>query len=195
MSKEQTQQERQKIADELFSVDLKRAVVMTSIARIFLEDVMSRKRLPKQLHPDITGPIRDGMKKLEDVVRSMNPYKDQKMYLDRTLKQDKLLDIATIVDNMLRINVEENQEVYDEFLGMVTDVINEIFYAQKNRRKAHFGKYRALFKFFTDELHADINRLPPRIMFINKQELFFRPAAVIDNSEIKDNFQILSTYS
>lgn len=185
MNKTEEQLRHEQEVNTRFTLDVKRAVVMTAIARYHLEAVTERKMLPKALSREILLPIQESMKSLENRVRGAYP-KDRNLYLDRSLKMDKLLDIGNIVDTMLRINGEENQEIYEEFLSMVIGVINEIFYAQSHRRKFHFSKYRAIFKFVTEEMRGDINKQPSRI-YIRGEDLFFRAAPPSDHSEIKDS--------
>lgn len=75
----------------------------------------------------------------------------------------KLHDVARLLDTLMRIGNEENSEIYDEFLGLVIDAIVNVFYAQTHRKNIHFGKYKALFKLFAEELRADVNREPGQL--------------------------------
>lgn len=86
-------------------------------------------------------------------------------WLERNLGEEKTLDVARLIDTLTRIGEEETDEKYNEFLGICIDVIMAIFYAQENRRNLHFGKYKALFKLFTDEMQADISRQPGQLWF------------------------------
>lgn len=124
------------------------------------------------------------MDRMEREIRRTTHNQKLGTYLDRNLKQEKMLDMATLVDLTARIGGEENQEIYDEFLGLLVDCIDKIFYSQSNRRKMHFPKYRALFQLFANELKADVNHVPGQVFF-NKGELFLRTSPPQIDTEVK----------
>jgi len=93
--------------------------------------------------------------------------KDDKVlgWLVRKPDESKSHDVARLLDMLQRIGNEEGTEEYDEFLGIVIDSIHSVLYAQENRKKIWFGKYKALFKLFSDELRADVNKQEGQLFF------------------------------
>jgi len=49
----------------------------------------------------------------------------------------------------------------------------------------HFGKYKALIGLLTDEIKADVNGTPGRVLFTNKRELYLKASATDSSHEIK----------
>lgn len=148
--------------------DLLRVLLQARILKMYMEELLV----------DSPDPIKNGgtrvTREIVELERKILNHTDEQFpWLRKELDKDKLWDIASIADLMTRINVEEKEEVYEEFMGMLVKCINTIFYAQKNRKNIYFGKYRALFKLFTDELTADVNQQPSQFWFRNRDGLLF----------------------
>lgn len=162
--------------------DLLRTLLQSRILKMYMEELLE----------DAPDTIKNaGVRVTREIVelerKILNHTDDQFPWLRKELDKKKLWDIAAVADIMTRINVEEKEEVYEEFMGMLIHCINTIFYAQQNRKTIHFGKYRALFKLFVDELHADVNQEPSQFWFrVRDGVLFSRTNPLPENpSQLK----------
>lgn len=124
-----------------------------------------------QMHKDSTGDMKqivermdESIERYEQAVLETLPRSNAK-WLENELEKDKLFDVASLIELTARIGSEENTEKYDEFLALVVDLLENVFYAQKNRKNIHFGKYKALFKLIGDELRRDTNREASQLWF------------------------------
>ncbi len=91
-------------------------------------------------------------------------------YLDKTPKREKLINIVTVVDLMARIGHEETPHIYDDLVDMIVGVIDSVFYAQKNRRNIHVGKFRLLIEMIEKELRADVDKVKTPLMYLPNQK-------------------------
>lgn len=98
-----------------------------------------------------------------EVIRTTNKTNS---YFDKTPKDDKLQDIATVVDIIARIGNEEDQSHYDDMLDIIVSTIDLVLYAKENRRTLHIGKVRALFRFVEKALIEDIKRKPSNVEYL-----------------------------
>jgi len=166
------------------ALDECRLAFMASITCHFARLLLENGELSKGMNRNV---IRQTLDQLERCVREVRrtavPHNPS--YLDRNVKKEKLLDMATIVDLVARVGIEENKDRYEEFLGLVIDCLDEVFYTQSHRRNMHFGKYKALIWLLTDEIKADVNGTPGRVLFTNKRELYLKASATDPSHEIK----------
>ena len=95
---------------------------------------------------------------------------------------DKVIDIARLLDTLIRIGAEEKTEVYNEFLGIIIDALVNTFYAQSHRKRIHFGKYKAIFSLIAEEIRRDVNK-EPGLLWYKDQSIWFK-AGTTDN-EVK----------
>ena len=166
------------------ALDQCRVSFMAAITVHFLELLMQHESLPNGMNRNVLKQTLDQLNRcVREVKRTAIPHNPH--YLDRNLKQPKILDLATVVDALARVGIEDSPEHYEEFLGILVDCIDAVYYAQQNRRKMHFGKYRALFKLLVDEIQADVNGQPGQLLFTNKKDLFMRTAPPHHEHEIK----------
>lgn len=98
-------------------------------------------------------------------------------------------DIAAVSDLMQKINIEEGQDMYEEFLGLLLKSLMSILYAQGQRKKIYFQKYKAIFQLLADELKADTDGQPGFFLYAaypghKEKELFVR-AIKSDNQTLK----------
>jgi hypothetical protein len=126
---------------------------------------------------ELTDGIDDTVRAVRDFEKTVfsNTPRLEAEWLEKEIQKDKLSDVARIIETTLRIGGEEKAEVYDEFLEMLLDSIDTVFYAQKNRKGIHFGKYRQLFKMFTEEVKFDVNKQKGRLLF-QDGSIYFRTA-------------------
>lgn len=148
------------------------------------------RRFLTQSHKDCTGHMKMVIEKVdqsieeyEKAVLSSIPTSNAK-WLENELEKDKLFDIAALTEITARIGTEEKDDIYEEFLGLLTDLIDNIFYCQKHRKNIHFGKYKALFKLIGDELKRDTNREPSQLWYRDGQ-LWMRSMVPEPKTEVK----------
>lgn len=167
------------------AVAQRRTAFMAGICISYLKDLMDCRSLPPAVNRNVVRQAKEQLERFVREIRRTVPPHDE-TYLDKILKRDKLLDTGILIDACARIGVEEDERPYDEFFGMVIDCIDAIFYAQQNRRKMHFSKYRALFKLFEAEIRRDVNDQPGQIIY-NKDthSLFLRTAPPVQTPQIR----------
>jgi hypothetical protein len=159
--------------------------MMASIAHHFIKLVAEHPKYIPEMNLNVVHQTLGQVERFKREIHRTTHDKHEKVYFTKNLKPEKLLDMATIIDAMARIGVEEHQGIYDEFLGLVIDLLDSVFYAQKHRRKMHFGKYKALFALISGELKRDVNHQPGQVLFTNQGELFLRTAPPQTETEIK----------
>lgn len=176
----QTVANKDEVKKELLNLDLLRTLFLCQIARSYLDQITEWEQTPIELKVLAKVSI-NAISATQDELAK--PATDLK-WLTQTLQKDKLFDIATIVELMAKIGYEEKQEEYEEFVGMLTDCLSAILYAQEHRKKIFFPKYKALFELMASELRADTN-LQPGQLWYRFGELFMRTAAPDHKSEMK----------
>lgn len=177
--------QRKPVTPEAYlALDECRAAFMAHIATHFIKILLSHEKLPNGMNRNVIKQTLDQLDRMVREVRKTaiphNPH-----YLDRNLKQNKVLDLATIVDTVARIGIEDGGELYEEFVGLVIDCLDTVFYAQTHRRKLYFGKYKALFHLFTEEVKADVNGTGSQVYLSPTKELFLRTNPTDHKHEIK----------
>lgn len=167
------------------ALDQCRVAFMAVITAQYLDLLMQYQTLPNGMNRNVLKQTADQLHRcVREVKRTTIPHNPH--YLDRNLKEPKILDIATVVDAMARIGLEESPDIYEEFLGLMVDCIDSVFYAQQNRKKMHFGKYRLLFESLSKEIKADVNGQPGQFFYNqHKKELYIRTDAPHHESEMK----------
>lgn len=104
-------------------------------------------------------------------------------WLEANPSPDKLFAAATIVEMISKIGVQENEFVYEEFLDMVVSLLDVIFYGQKQRKRIHFSKYKALFELIRNEFKADVNGQPGQLEYKDKT-IWFRSVSLVPKTDI-----------
>jgi len=185
---EDTIQKTKHVTDDLTTTQVAlsqcRTAFMAGITLHFLHLLMKESNLPEKLNRNV---LRESEEQIYQLVRELRRTAVDHLpsYMDRNLENSKILDMATLVDIIGRIGVEMNDDVYEEFFGLVVDCIDAVFYAQQNRRNLHFGKYKALFKLFTDEVKADVNKQIGQVLYTADKKLFLRTGIPVQSPEIR----------
>lgn len=143
--------------------DLLRVLFHGRILKGFVNDLITK-------NPDTSDSIKNStwkvMREMVTLERKiLNQVDEQFPWLSNDLDSSKLWDISAIDDLLIRIGTEEKPGFYEEFLGMLVSCLNAVLYMQENRKNIHFGKYKALFKLFTDEVMFDTNRVDGQLLF------------------------------
>lgn len=165
-------------------LDVLRATLMAAVTAQSIGELAESNQLPAGFNRNVAKQTQDQLERFKRELIRTSP-KSTPNFLTKAPKLEQLNDIATLIELVHRIGSEENHNTYEEFVGIVLDAIWAVWYAQKNRKNLHFGKYKALFKLFTDEVKADVNHTPAQVLFTQKGELFLRTAAIIPKQNIK----------
>lgn len=153
------------------SIYLLQSVLMMHIAKDMLKDLGTDAELPPGLNTNVLKQTTEAMDRfIREVRRTVGK---TGTYLDHVPTRDKNLDSLNVLNLLNRIGMEENQAVYDEFLGLVVDLLDSVFYAQKHRRSIYFPKYKMLFQLVHEELRSDVNNQPGQLHY-DKGELYLR---------------------
>lgn len=153
--------------------DLLRVLFFIRLANIHIDNLIIK-------NPDVDPSIKNGTFRVNREIKILekkvlHATDDQFPWFKVELDKAKVWDIGSIVELMTRIGSEEKESIYEEFLALVMEVLNAIYYSQVKRKHMNFGKYRALFKVFTDELIADSNRQDGQVLYKNG-EIYLRTA-------------------
>lgn len=164
--------------------DLLRTLLQVRISKMYMNSLVTEN--DTDIIPDTirTGVTRVTREIVELERKILNHTDNQFPWLRKEVEKAKLWDIARVNDLMIRIGHEEDQEVYEDFVGMLIECITSIFYSQKTRKKLHLGKYRALFKIFADEVIADSEHRQGQIMHCNG-EIYLRTSPPEFEQELK----------
>ncbi len=183
MREQQSTTEDHTVSEQYGVVEQCRAAFMADIARQFINQVTKNKDLPTGMNRNVLKQTEEQLARCVREIRRTTP-EHQSIYLDRNLKFEKMLDIATTVFLVARIGIEEKDDIYEEFFGLIIDVADQVFYAQENRKKMHFGKYKALFKMLANEIKADVNRQQGQVLYTTNGDLYLRTTPSIPSPEI-----------
>lgn len=173
----------QPTAVEESQLDVLRSVLMMNIATAKLRGI---------LNSDL--PLPDGMNSrvLQNTIDTMDRFTRESKrtigktntYLDRLPHLEFVENASMVCDMLFRIGVEQNQAIHEEFLGLIIDTLDVVFYAQSHRKAMHFPKYRALAQVMIDEIKADVNRTSNQVQFV-QGSLWFKNSPAIDEPKIK----------
>lgn len=165
-------------------LDVLRAKLMVAVAADSIGELAESSQLPAGFNKNVAKQTQEQLQRFNRELIRTAP-KCNPNYLTKEPKVEQLNDVATLVELVHRIGAEENNNTYEEFLGIVIDSLWAVWYAQKNRKNLHFGKYKALFKMFADEVKADVNHTPGQVLFTQKGELFLRSSAPVHKPTLK----------
>ena len=154
------------------NIDLLRSVLIMNISRMLIDKIIERgTQLPESMNSNIPKQTLESMDRYaREVKRAIGK---TNTYLDKLPRWEKVIDTVTVFDLLNRIGMEERDDKYEEFFGILVDCIDTVFYAQKHRKNLNFGKFKALFKLFTEEVRSDVNHESGVIQYF-KGELYFK---------------------
>lgn len=159
------------------------AVLMMNISREMIKDLSTSKELPEGMNSNV---LRQTLEQMDRFIREVRRTVGKtNTYLDQVPQGDKVIDSLNVLDVLNRIGMEESQAIYDEFLGMVVDLLDSVFYAQKNRKSIYFNKYKAFFQLVSEELRSDVNHQRGQLHF-HQGELFLRTTPAIHEPKIEE---------
>jgi len=173
------------------AIGVLQAMLQLRIARTLTEDLLTDKQVPESVNRNI---IRQTLEAIDKLQREVNRTIPKSIpYLENRLHRSKIIDIANVQEMMIRIGVEEKPDVYNEFMGLVVDLLDSVYYAQKHRKNIYLPKYKALFKMIADELKTDVNHERGQVQYLitkntdgsTTSELFLRTAPPVHHPKIK----------
>lgn len=168
---------------EQSSIDVLRTALMMNIAAISLKGILnSELPLPAGMNANVLKQTVDTMDRFTR--ESKRTIGKTKSYLDRLPGEEFAQNMETIGTMLFRIGIEQSEDQYEEFFGMLIDMIDIVFYAQNHRRNMNFSKYRKLCELIINEIKADVNRTPNQIQYF-QSELFFRCSSPVHEPKIK----------
>lgn len=180
----QSKTQPQPTAEAYLALDECRAAFMANMSVHFIRMLLEHERLPNGMNRNVIKQTADQLERFVREVRKTavphNPH-----YLDRNLKKNKILDIATITDLVARVGIENGGDQYEDFLGLVIDCLDAVFYSQTHRYALYFKKYKALFQLFVDEVKADVNGTGAQVYLSPRKELFLRTNPVDHKHDMK----------
>lgn len=146
-------------------LDMIKTLLYVKLAKIHVQDLVIA-------NPNVPESIKNGtfrfIREAEAIERKFT--NDTNTVTSRySIELDKrnIWDINSLIELVVTIGNEEKPELYEEFLSMMMDCIGAILYSQVKRKNIHFGKYRALFKLFVEELDADANHQDGQFLYKN----------------------------
>lgn len=95
-----------------------------------------------------------------------------------------LYDISLLIETMVRISKEEDRDFYIEFSQMIFKLVDDIFYSAKNRGHIKFSKYKAIFALIREELKADVDGVPGRIDYKDRELSIRLPNNTVHTQEV-----------
>lgn len=150
--------------------DLLKVLFFIRLANIHIDNLIIK-------NPDADSSIKNGTFRVNREIKILEKkilnITDISSWLKVELSKSKVWNIGIIVELLTRIGEEEKDSTYEEFMALLIEAFSAIYYSQVKRKHMHFGKYRALFKVFTDELIADSNNEPGQVLFKNG-EIYLR---------------------
>lgn len=105
--------------------------------------------------------------KIDSIIRNSLHEENLNNWLGKAISRNKLYDISYLSELLIKVGAEENDRYYQEFMMMLVDLINAVFYTKQNRKGIHFSKYKKLFKLIAEEIEADVNGTGGRLRYEN----------------------------
>lgn len=158
--------------DKQYTLDVLRTLFFARITNTHIDGMLTFKGQDPELVTVLEATKRQNLE-LERVFKSKVPTKTG-TFMERQLSRDVLYDIANLTELVAAIGSQEDQAFYEEFITLVLESINSVFYSQKKRGVIHFNKYKAMFQLIADELHLDANGQNPNISYTKKGGLWTR---------------------
>ncbi len=143
---------------EVIDQDLITTCLFTSLARAFCRLAVSHDMVP--------NPVRGAASRVIGEIDAM----DKKIgancpgvYIK--VNNDTMMDAAALIELISEIGNDHDKQEYADMLNLITNSIQSIVYAQRNGKKLHVGKYKALTRLIADEIKRDTNREPSMVLF------------------------------
>lgn len=166
------------------ALDSLRVLLQLRITRHMLNELMSYDKVPYNISVVPINELKGKLTLMEREIKEKVPPTTQGDWLEKDPGKEKYLDVVALTETLLRVGMEEKNNTYEEFLGLLTGCIDAVFYAQTHRKNIHFGKYKALFELIKNELHLDTHNLPCQVNYRNG-ELWIRTVPPIHKTEIE----------
>ena len=136
------------------SQDMMRVLFYNRIAQTELSFVGKSELLSDELRKGIHATA-DALRQFDMRTRGRLESSDSK-WLSAELSKDKLLDMGQVLDLMAHISNDGTESDYEDFLSMVTNFMDKTLHLQARKNKLNMKKYKALLRFMTEEMIADV---------------------------------------
>lgn len=139
---------------KFISVDLMRTMFFGRIAQLQFSGIGKCELLDGDLRSAIhetAASIRRFDMKTKNKLQPRNA-----QWLSKELSKDKILDITNMVELAARVSNDGSETDYELFMSMLTDFLDRTIHLQSRRQKLNLKKYKALFRFLTEEMVAEV---------------------------------------
>lgn len=165
-----------------FTSDLLRTIFFTNVQDAYLEVLKGYQGLDPEIQQALQDCVQSNQVLQETIMQKLHP--DSRTFFQRKLDQEIQLDIANFTELLCKIGTEQGQEQYEDFLGMVMDLLLTVFDTQSRKNNIYFGKYKALFQFMKEEVKRDQNHEPPHMNNTKEGGLFIRCTSGLPPQEL-----------
>lgn len=141
-------------ARKFLSADLMRTLFFSRIAQLQLSGIGRSELLADDLR-EVIHETAGGIRRFDMKTRSKLQPQNAK-WLSQELSKDKVLDITNLVELAARVSSDGSETDYELFMSMMTDFLDRTLHYQSRKGKLNLKKYKALFRFLTEEMTAEV---------------------------------------
>lgn len=178
------EQQASDVSKEEVTLDVLRAVMHGRIFRNFLDMLNGLSEIPYGIDKASIKTMMNQVNQFTNKILDKVP-PTTAIWLEKEIGKNKMYDIASVTEVMLRIG-KENGHLYEDFLEMLTTCIDSIFYSQMKTKKLYFHKYKSLFELIANEMRLDVNGQPSQFLYM-KGATWIRAASPISKQELLQN--------
>jgi hypothetical protein len=109
----------------------------------------------------ITDEMKQSVHEASDAIRKFDMKTRSRLdkadaaWLSKELCKEKMFDIAQITELAARISDEDGNNDYTYLMSMMVQFLDRSLHMQAAKKRINIRKYKALFKFFTEEMIAE----------------------------------------
>lgn len=153
---------------KLITRELMRSLFFSRIAQVELSVLGKSEILSDDVRKSIHT-VAEAIRRFDMSTRSKLP-EDDGAWLTKELGKDKLMDIAQLVEATSRVANSGPNENYEAFFSMLVNFLDKTVHLQVQKSKLDMPKYNALFRFFINELNADVHGYETAVDFNPKAD-------------------------
>lgn len=141
---------------KFLSTDLMRTLFFARIAQIQLAGTGKSDLLESDIRSSIHDVV-EQIRRFDMKIRArLQP--ENARWLSQELSKDKLLDITNLVELAARVSSDGSDTDYEMFMSMMTTFLDRTIHLQSRKKKLNLKKYKALFRFLTEEMIAETEK-------------------------------------
>lgn len=91
---------------------------------------------------------------------------DKSKWLTQELRKDKLHDMSQLMEQCMKVSNDCGEQDYESFMSMMVTFFDKTLYLQASKTKINMNKYKAMFRFFTEEMRAEIEKGQTAVEYI-----------------------------